>query len=118
MLNNSESLDLVFQALSDASRRAIVEQLSQGPASVGALAEPLDMTLPAVMQHLRVLEDCGLVRSDKTGRVRTCRIQPTALNLVDKWISARRASWNLKFDRLGELLDEEDRATKSKKRKS
>jgi DNA-binding transcriptional ArsR family regulator len=116
MLNHANALDRVFQALSDASRRAIVERLSNGPASVGALAEPLDMTLPAVMQHLRVLEDSGIVRSEKTGRVRTCRIEPTALNLVDKWISARRATWERKFDRLGELLEAEDRAAKSKKK--
>jgi DNA-binding transcriptional ArsR family regulator len=107
MLNNSD-LDLVFQALADPSRREMVVRLSRGPASVSELARPLDMTLPAVMQHLQVLEASGLVRSEKMGRVRTCRIEPKALSRAEAWFSARRASWELRFDRLGELLAEEE----------
>jgi DNA-binding transcriptional ArsR family regulator len=106
MLNHSPSLDLVFQALADPTRRAMVERLTLGPASVSALAEPLSMSLPAVMQHLQVLEASGLVRSEKVGRVRTCRVEPAALRTAEEWISERRTSWERKLDRLGEFLAE------------
>ena len=82
MVNQMGALDRVFQALADPSRRIIVERLARGPASVSELAQPLTMSLPAVLQHLQVLETCGLVRSEKTGRVRTCRIEPQALSLA------------------------------------
>ena len=98
--------DRVFQALADPSRRIIVERLSRGEASVSELARPLPMSLPAVVQHLHVLEASGLVRSDKIGRVRTCRIEPAALRPVEQWISARRTSWERRLDRLGEYLAE------------
>jgi DNA-binding transcriptional ArsR family regulator len=101
-------VDRVFHALADPSRREIVERLSRGPASVSELAEPLPMSLPAVVQHLRVLEDSGIVRSRKVGRVRTCRVEPAALRPVERWIEARRAGWERRLDRLGEYLDEED----------
>jgi len=101
-----EPLDRVFHALADPSRRLIVERLSRGPASVSELAEPLPMSLPAVVQHLQVLEGSGLVRSEKVGRVRTCRIEPVALRPVERWISLRRASWESRLDRLGEYLAE------------
>lgn len=104
MLNNSQKLDLLFHALSDPGRRGMVERLSQGPASVSELAEPLDMTLSAVVQHLAVLEASGVVRSEKQGRVRTCRIEPEALSLVELWVNERRTSWERKLDRLGEFL--------------
>ena len=107
MLNHPE-LDLVFQALSDPSRRTMVERLSRGPASVSDLAQPLDMSLPAVMQHLQVLETSGLVRSEKTGRVRMCRIEPKALASAEGWFTKRRASWERRFDRLEAFLAEED----------
>ena len=107
MLNHSR-LDIVFQALSDPSRRMMVERLSRGPASVSDLAEPLDMSLPAVMQHLQVLETSGLVRSEKTGRVRMCRIEPKALASAEGWFTKRRASWERRFDRLEAFLAEED----------
>ena len=81
-----------------------MERLSQGPASVSDLARPLAMSLPAVMQHLGVLEGSGLVRSEKTGRVRTCRIEPQALSLAEQWINARRTEWERRLDRLGEYL--------------
>jgi DNA-binding transcriptional ArsR family regulator len=90
MLNKNSSLDLTFQALADSTRRLILAKLSKGPASVSKLARPLAMSLPAVMQHLAVLEDSGLVRSRKHGRVRTCRIEPKALNMAEQWINARR----------------------------
>ena len=96
----------MFHALSDPSRRAMVERLSRGPASVSELAEPFDMTLAAVVQHLNVLEDCGVVRSEKVGRVRTCRIDGTRLLAAEGWFQKRRAQWERNLDRLGELLEE------------
>jgi DNA-binding transcriptional ArsR family regulator len=105
----SIALDRVFQALADPTRRGIVERLSRGPASVSELARPLDMSLPSVMQHLELLELSGLIRSEKVGRVRTCRIQTAALRTVEDWIMARRATWEKRLDRLGDLLAEEDR---------
>ena len=105
MLNQQAELDLVFQALADPGRRAMVERLSRGPASVSELARPLAMSMPAVMQHLRMLEASGLVRSEKSGRVRTCRIEPAALSRAEQWINARRAVWERRLDRLGDYLD-------------
>jgi DNA-binding transcriptional ArsR family regulator len=106
MLNQSPTLDHVFHALSDPSRMAMVERLSREPASVSVLAEPLPMSLPAVMQHLQVLEGSGLVRSEKTGRVRTCRIEPATLRPAELWIIERRMTWEQRLDRLGEYLAE------------
>jgi DNA-binding transcriptional ArsR family regulator len=103
MLNN---LDSVYQALADPSRRAIVARLTRGPASVSELARPLPMSLPAVVQHLAVLEASGLVRSRKVGRVRTCRIEPKALGLAEQWIAQRREEWEQRLDRLGDYLSE------------
>lgn len=100
------TLDLAFQALADPSRRAMVDRLAQGPASVSELARPLAMSLPAVMQHLQVLEASGLVVSEKIGRVRTCRIEPKALSQAEQWIAERRALWERRLDRLGQFLDE------------
>ena len=104
MLNYSSSLDLTFQALGDPTRRRMVERLARGPASVSELAEPLSMSLPAVLQHLQVLEASGLVRSQKRGRVRTCHIEAKALRTAEQWIAARRSSWERRLDRLGEYL--------------
>jgi DNA-binding transcriptional ArsR family regulator len=104
MLNHPASLDAAFQALADPTRRAIVVRLSQGPASVSELAQPLTMSLPAVMQHLAVLEGAGLVRSEKVGRVRTCRIDPQALSMAEQWLYQRRNEWEAHLDRLGEYL--------------
>jgi len=104
MLNYSTPLDRAFQALADPTRRAMVEQLSQGPASVSELKRPLVMSLPAVMQHLAVLETSGLVLSEKAGRVRTCRINPAALAEAERWIADRRMEWERRLDRLGEFL--------------
>ena len=104
MLNQRDPLDLVFQALADPSRRAMVQRLCRGPASVSELARPLAMSLPAVVQHLQVLQDSGLVRSEKVGRVRTCQIEPAALRTAEKWIVERRTTWERRLDRLGEYL--------------
>jgi len=96
----------MFQALADPTRRAMVERLGLGPASVSDLARPLAMSMPAVLQHLQMLEASGLVRSEKTGRVRTCRIEPAALSLAEQWINARRIGWQHRLDRLGDYLEE------------
>jgi DNA-binding transcriptional ArsR family regulator len=106
VLNQSPALDLLFHALSDPTRRSIVDRLTRGPASVSALADPLAMTLPAVLQHLRVLEESGLVRSQKVGRVRTCQVEPRALGAAERWISERRGIWEQRLDRLGTFLAE------------
>src|SRR5262245_4657703 len=108
MINYSQSLDRVFHALADPARRGMVERLGRGPASVGQLAAPLTMSLPAVLQHLQVLEASGLVRSEKVGRVRTCQIVPTTLRTAEQWIADRRTLWERRLDRLGELLAEAD----------
>jgi DNA-binding transcriptional ArsR family regulator len=105
MLNYSTPLDRAFQALADPTRRAMVERLSRSPASVSELKRPLSMSLPAVMQHLAVLEASGLVLTEKAGRVRTCRVNPAALAEAEQWIAARRIEWERRLDRLGEYLD-------------
>ena len=116
MLNQAAPLDLMFQALGDPTRRVMVERLSRGPASVSELARPLAMSLSAVVQHLHVLEASGLVRSEKQGRVRTCRIEPAALKTAEQWITERRASWERRLDRLADYLAEES-ASPEKRRK-
>jgi DNA-binding transcriptional ArsR family regulator len=98
----------VFHALGDPTRRAMIDKLSEGPVSVSQLAKPLNITLAAVVQHLQVLEDSGLVRTEKIGRVRTCRMEPKALSAAEQWINERRSLWEQRFDKLGELLAEED----------
>lgn len=98
----------MFHALSDATRLAMVERLSRGPASVKELAEPFSMALPSVMKHLGVLEERGVVRSKKEGRVRTYQLVPRALDDVERWVSRRRAAWNRSFDRLEAMLAEEN----------
>ncbi|HEV8637788.1 MAG TPA: metalloregulator ArsR/SmtB family transcription factor [Chloroflexota bacterium] len=100
MPNYHATLDRVFHALSDPTRRAMVERLGRGPASVSELASPLAMSLPAVVQHLQVLEASGLVRSEKVGRVRTCRVDPAALRSAEQWIAERRTTWARRLDRL------------------
>ena len=103
-----KELDLTYQALGDATRRAIVERLTQGPATVSELAKPLPMSLPAVMLHLKVLEESGLVTSQKLGRVRTCRVDPQMLSQAERWITERRLMWERNLGRLGEFLGEGD----------
>jgi DNA-binding transcriptional ArsR family regulator len=96
----------VFQALADPTRRVMVERLSRGPASVTELAEPFAISLPSIVQHLQVLEASGLIRSEKVGRVRTCRMDQAALGNAEQWITERRAAWERRLDRLGDYLDE------------
>jgi DNA-binding transcriptional ArsR family regulator len=107
MQTQATTLDRVFHALADPARRVMVDRLTRGPATVSDLAKPLAMSLPAVVQHLQVLEISGLVKSEKTGRVRTCRIEPKALRTAEQWISDRRALWEKRLDKLGEILAEE-----------
>lgn len=96
----------VLHALGDPTRQAIIEALSERPRSVSHLAEPLGVTLTAVIQHLRVLEACGLVRTEKLGRVRTCQIDMAGLDVLDRWTDAQRSIWEKRLDRLGALLEE------------
>lgn len=105
MLNVSQ-IDAALRALAEPTRRAMVERLSLGPASVSDLARPFDVTLAAVVQHLQILEEAGVVRSEKVGRVRTCSIAPGGLDAVADWITARRAAVERRLDRLGQVLDE------------
>jgi len=104
----AQDLDRVFQALSNSGRRSMLERLCAGPASLGELAKPLDMSLSAVEQHVRTLERCGLVRTEKRGRVRYCRLEPTTMRAAEAWIADRRALWDRRLERLGELLDAAD----------
>ena len=107
MSDKEAAIHRVFHALGDPTRRAIVEKLSEGPISVSQLAGPLEMSLAAVVQHLQVLEESGLVRTEKIGRVRTCRVNPKGLDVVEQWVGNRRSVQEKSFDRLGELLAEE-----------
>jgi DNA-binding transcriptional ArsR family regulator len=104
MLNYAPALDRVFQALADPGRRLMVERLSDGPASVSELGKPLDMSLAAVLQHVQVLEASGLIQSQKTGRTRTCSINPIALRSAEDWIAGRRTMVERRLDRLGDYL--------------
>ena len=104
------NIDRVFHALGDPTRRAIVDRLSNGPLSVSALATPLDITLTAVVQHLQILEEGGLVHTEKTGRVRTCRIETAGFSALEQWIRDRRSMWERRLDQLGDLLAEPDEA--------
>jgi DNA-binding transcriptional ArsR family regulator len=99
-------LDKTFAALADPTRRSMVERLVAGPATVSELAKPLPMSLPAAMLHLKVLEESGLVTSEKVGRVRTCRIDPKMLSQAETWVADRRQMWERSLDRLGAFLDE------------
>lgn len=99
MLNYSPSLDHAFQALADPARRGMLARLSRGPASVSELAQPLSMSLPAVLQHLQALEASGLITTEKKGRVRTCRIEPEVLSAAERWIADQRSSWEARLDR-------------------
>lgn len=113
MLNQHEERgpELVFHALSDANRRRMIDQLTLGPASVSELAAPLGISLPAVVQHLHVLEASGLVQSQKIGRVRTCAVRPQALSEAEQWITARRRAWEQSLDRLGAYLERTQQTT-------
>ena len=111
MPNHSAVLDLMFHALADPTRRAVVARLARGPASVSELAKPLAMALPSVLQHLQLLETSGLIRSEKVGRVRTCRLDPKALSKAEAWIVSRRSQWESRYDRLAAFLGEDKEQT-------
>ncbi|GBF37033.1 DNA-binding helix-turn-helix protein [Leptospira johnsonii] len=111
MLNNS-SLDRIFYALSDPTRRDIVERLSKKPASVSELASPLDMSMAAVVQHVQILEESGLIKTQKIGRVRSCRVEPNSLELIENWVHQRRKFWERNLDRLGEFLEKTEKGKK------
>ena len=104
MIKRQAELDLTYAALADPTRRAIIARLAQGPASVSELAQPLAMSLPAVTQHLKLLEQSGFVSSHKLGRVRTCRIEPARLAAAESWLAGQRAAWSARFDRMDALL--------------
>jgi DNA-binding transcriptional ArsR family regulator len=106
MLNASSRLDRAFQALADPARRGMLVRLARGPASVSELAGPLAMRLPAVLQHLQALEGSGLIRSEKKGRVRTCRLQPGVLAAAEHWLVDRRSEWEVRHDRFEEYVME------------
>jgi DNA-binding transcriptional ArsR family regulator len=108
MADSQAGIDRIFHALGDPTRRAMLEMLSERPHSVSGLAMPLNITLTAVGQHLQILEDCGLVKTAKVGRVRTCELEPAGFAALEKWIQNCRTIWERRFDRLGELLKEED----------
>ena len=105
MAPGSVALDRMFRALADPSRRDIVTRLAQRPASISELARPYAMSMSAVLQHLKVLEESGLVRSEKVGRVRTCRLDPRALDAVDRWVTDHRARLQRRLDRLEAYLE-------------
>jgi len=106
MPNQSSDLGRVFQALADPTRRAVLEKLSRGPAAMSDLAEPFDMALPSFSQHLDVLEDCGLVRSSKEGRVRTYQLAPQPLKAAEGWLAKQRTLWTKRLDQLDDYLKE------------
>jgi DNA-binding transcriptional ArsR family regulator len=108
MMSRKPNVDRVFHALGDPTRRRILDRLSKGPISVSDLAAPLAVTLAAVVQHLQILEDSGLVRTQKIGRVRTCRMEPGGLSVAEEWIRDRRSMWERRLDQLGQLLAELD----------
>lgn len=108
MASSRKNVDRIFHALGDPTRRTIVERLSRGPTSVSLLAKPLQITLAAVVQHLQVLEGSGLVHTEKSGRVRTCRIEPAGFSVAEQWFAERRSLWERRLDRLGDVLADED----------
>jgi DNA-binding transcriptional ArsR family regulator len=114
MINFQTALDRRFHALADPARRAMIERLSRGPASVSELASPLEMSLPAVMQHLDVLLDSGLVTSEKKGRVRTCQLDMKAMASAEEWFKNRRAFWERQFDQLGQYLQVDSKPKRKK----
>lgn len=111
MENYPSPLDAAFHALADPTRRAVLSRLMQGPAPVKELAAPFEMGLPSFMKHLRVLEDDGLIRSEKVGRVRTCRVNADRLASAEAWLSEQRALWQARTDRMADYV--ETRMTRS-----
>ena len=105
MANHSTTLDAAFHALSDPTRRAVIHRLMSGPASVKELAAPFEMGLPSFMKHIKVLEGCGLVGSEKVGRVRTCHVRTERLGAAESWLSAQRVLWEGRTDRLADYVE-------------
>jgi DNA-binding transcriptional ArsR family regulator len=112
---NQEAVGRVFRALDDATRRQMLERLGRGPTSVSELAKPLGISLAAVVQHLQLLEDAGIVRTEKLGRVRSCHLEGDGWRVATQWIDARRAEWERRLDRLGELVEEAPPERKKKR---
>ncbi len=104
MYAEADAIDLIFRALADPTRRRVVERLNRGPASVSELAEPFAMALPSFVQHLRVLEDCGLVQSSKSGRVRSYQLAPKRMKIAEDWLTKQRAVWERRLDQLDAYL--------------
>jgi DNA-binding transcriptional ArsR family regulator len=105
MVNQSEALDAVFQALADSTRRSMVVRLARGPATIGELGGPFDMTKPAVTKHVKVLERAGLLKREVHGRVHHCEIDPRALSRAQVWVDKVRAFWEGRFDELAHYLE-------------
>ena len=116
-IGEPQQLDQAFHALADGNRRAIVARLTRGAASVSELAAPLDVSLPTVLQHVEVLQRSGLVRSEKVGRVRTCQLEDGPMRAVERWIAEHRATWERRFDLLGDVLDDAFPTTKGHRTK-
>jgi DNA-binding transcriptional ArsR family regulator len=104
MYADADAIDLIFRALADPTRRRVVERLNRGPASVSELAAPFTMALPSFVQHLRVLEDCGLVQSSKSGRVRSYQLAPKRMKVAEDWLTKQRAVWERRLDQLDAYL--------------
>lgn len=117
MLNQSIDFDRIFHALSDPTRRGMIERLGRSPATVSELAEPVAISLAAIVQHVQILEACGLVRTEKVGRTRTCRIDAGTLAWAERWLESRRREWSSHLDRLGEYLERTDHPTPGKEQK-
>lgn len=117
MLNHPPAIARLFVTLADPNRRQMVERLSYGPASVSELAKPLGVSLAAVVQHIQHLEESGLVRTEKVGRIRTCYLRPEGLRPAEQWIADRRALWERRLDRLGALVDGPEAAESTRQSK-
>jgi DNA-binding transcriptional ArsR family regulator len=117
MMKRAAQLDDAFRALADPTRRAMVERLSRGPVAVSELAQPLPMSLAAVVQHVQILEDSGVIRTEKIGRVRTCRLEPRGLEGAERWLGKHRVLWERRLDRLGEFLAQKDVPARQTKKK-
>jgi DNA-binding transcriptional ArsR family regulator len=118
MANNLAQLNSVFGALSDPTRRAIMMRLCAGEATVGSLAKPFDMALPSFMKHLRILENCGLIETEKIGRVRTCALHTAPLETIEAWLAAHREIWERRLDRLELYVENLKKEEKSNARKT
>jgi DNA-binding transcriptional ArsR family regulator len=116
MANNQEALDLVFGALSDPTRRAIVMRLSRQPASVSELSEPFSMAMPTLLQHIRILETSGLVETEKIGRVRTCTLRVEAMTATEQWLATQRAAWERRLDRMEAYVNKLHKAERANAR--